>query len=207
MAELLALMRKFTMAAPAAGPPKKKRRKRKKPNSGLMAMSSQGQISLARRELLGTVSLGKSSASATGHFDLIPDTLAFLKGVFKNFDRVKWLKLNVYYKPAVGTTYGGMVAVGMDWDFKSEDVGRSKISAFTPSQTFAAWADTESKALVLPRDKLMSRTWYIPASESWSDKGPGKLHWAAEGTADSGGKTLGEFWIDYSVVMDGTNPL
>lgn len=114
--------------------------------------------------------------------------------------------MRFYYKPAVGTTYGGLVALGMDWDFQGVDVERSKISAFTPSQTMAAWADTESRAMVLPSDKLMSRNWYTPRSDAWQDRGPGKLHWAVEGTAETGGKTLGEIWVDYTVVMEGTNP-
>lgn len=158
--------------------------------------------------MVASLSLEASKAVAKGHIDIVPDSFSFLKGLFKNFDRIQWKTLRFYYKPAVGTTYGGMVAVGMDWDFASSDVERKLISAFTPNFATAAWTDTQNRPMSLPANRLQSRTWYTPSASgnNWPDKGPGKLHWAIEGTAEAGGKLLGELWAEYSVVMMGTNP-
>lgn len=191
--------------AVAPAKPKRKRNRKRNPTAGT---SAQGIITLSRRELVGEISLATDSPKAQGHWDLVPNSFGFLKNLAQCFDRIKWLKLNIFYKPAVGTVYGGLIAVGMDWDFGSADVERSKIAGFTPNFTCAAWADTENRPMVLPKNRLQSREWYTPNSVSseWVDRGPGKLHWAASGASEKGGRVLGEIWVDYSVQMMGTNP-
>lgn len=206
MQQLIQLLKKVALTKSGSSQPKRRRRARKARTKP--AASQEGQIVLTRTELLGTVSIKKTKDTAMGHFDLVPDSFTFLKGISKSFERVRWDKLHIFYKPAVGTTYGGLVSVGVDWDFAQTDVERSKISGFTPNQTCAAWADTESKPMVLPQSRLQSRLWYLPnGSADWPDKGPGKLHWAATGTtSDKADTTVGEFWASYRVTMQGTNP-
>lgn len=198
MASLVTAMSK----AQVAPKPKKKRAPRRKNNPS----REDGSITLTRTELVTTLTLSNAS-SAVGHIDLLPDSFPFMKAVFAAFDRLKWLKLHMYYKPAVGTVYGGLVSFGMDWDFSSVDVNRSKISGFSPNCTIAAWADGENRPLVIPPNKLMSRSWYTPRQGDWVDKGPGKIHWAINGKRDAGETTIGELWVSYTVQMFGTNPL
>lgn len=156
--------------------------------------------------MLGELTLPASAVDNMGHFDLLPSSFSFLKSLFKSFDRVKWHKLNLYYKPAVGTTYGGLVSLGMDWDFASRDVSRSTMSGFTPNASFAAWSDTEKSPMVLPANRLQSRAWYTPNNGEYVDKGPGKIHWAVKGDSGATSKTFGEVWATYTVSLMGTNP-
>lgn len=166
-----------------------------------------GVITLSRTELVQTLKLSKGQSQATGSVDIIPSTFSFLKNLSQSFDRLQWVNLLVYWKPAVGTTYGGLVTYGMDWDFATNDVNREKISGFTPSMTMAVWTDTERKPMVLPTSRLQSREWYLPnAAVQDIDKGPGKLHYAASGTVSQNDTTLGELWVRYTVRMQGTNP-
>lgn len=207
--EILSLLQKLSTGQQKpskSAPSKKKKKKRKKKAKQAMNVANDGSITLSRKELLTTISIPANAAESKGHIDLIPDSFSFLKNVFSSFDRVKWLKLNLVYKPAVGTTYGGLITLGMDWDFGSEDVDRKTISGFTPSMTMSAWTDTERSPMKLPASRLQSRLWYLPRASDFNDKGPGKIHWAASGTTAKAATTLGEVWADYTLVMYGTNP-
>lgn len=163
-------------------------------------------ITLQRKELVKTVTLDANKSSMTGHFDVVPDSFSFLKGVAKSFDRVKWNKLHFFYKPAVGTVYGGLFSMGFDWDWSQGDTDRTTLSGYTPNSTNACWADTEKTPMVLPQNRLQARIWYTPQTGQWSDKGPGKLHYAASGTSSASPQTLGEIWVCYSLTMQGTSP-
>lgn len=204
--QVLAMLRQMSLQtnAPAASKRKRKRNRARKQGTGTNIQ--EGQISVSRKELLGTMKLERGKSDASGHWDLVPDSFSYLKGLFKSFDRVKWVAMKFHYKPAVGTTYGGLISLGMDWDYNQTDLSRDKISGFTPNQSFSAWTDTERNPMVLPASKLMSRDWYLPRASEYNDKGPGKLHWAASGDAPTDVKVLGELWVQYTAVLHGTNP-
>lgn len=211
MTELINLLTKLTQGnqpAPNTSSSKKKKKKKKrgKKKQAMSVNSNDGSVTMSRKELLSTVKMPANATEATGHIDLVPDSFAFLKTVFSSFDRVRWTRIGIHYKPAVGTSYGGLVSFGMDWDFQSADVNRAKISGFTPNATIAAWGDTEKTPMTLPQNRLQSRAWYLPRATSWEDRGPGKIHWAANGTKANTETTLGEFWVTYTVLMYGTNP-
>lgn len=184
------------------GPSKKRPRRRSRPS----AVTTEGTIMFARKELLRTVKLDKSQSETKTSVDLVANSFSFLKGLAAQFDRIKFHSLKVFYKPAVGTTYGGLVAYGADWDFKTDVQPREKISSLTPNACHAAWNDSENRPLVLPPSKLQSRAWYT-TSGAGVDAGPCRLLIAANGKADSSGETiLGEIWVQYKITMMGTNP-
>lgn len=201
--QLVGALQKLAVSAPASKPKKKRKRKAKKNINRL----EEGAVTVSRHELLGDISMGVNKSSAVGHFDLIPDSFGFLKNLMKSFERIRWKKIHVYYKPAVGSTYGGLVTVGMDWDWASEDVSRAKLAGMTPSFTCAAWNDTESRPMIIPPARIQARAWYSPnlSSADYIDKGPGKLHWACNGDSSTSTKILGELWIAYTVDLLGTN--
>lgn len=202
-----ALMSRLPQTTQPASQKRAKRKRKRRRAQTVSAAGGDGVIHLSRCELLETLSVSRNTRSATGHVDLVPSSLGFLKGVSKVFDRIRWNSLQVYYKPAVGTTFGGLVSVGMDWDFATSDVDREKISGFTPSMTMAAWKDTQNEPMILPANRLQSRQWYSPnGTGDWVDKGPGKLHWAASTTTQASDMVVGELWVKYSVTMQGTNP-
>lgn len=160
---------------------------------------------------MATVTIAANKSASSGHVNIIPDEMGFLASLFKSFDRVRWGKCHFYYKPAVGTTYGGLITIGVDWDFASTAETREKVATLTPAASFAAWADTEGKPMILPANRLQSRAWYTPRSTSgatmdWRDRGPAKVFWAASGSTATAAQTLGELWCEYTATLSGTNP-
>lgn len=166
-----------------------------------------GDVIITKAELITTVKLPANSASVKGHIDIIPDSFPFLKNFFSSFDRVQYQSIRFYWKPLVGTTYGGALAMGVDWDWALSDADRTKISALSPSTSMALWEDGEKKyPLILPKNRLQSRSWYLPRADQWQDKGPGKVIYSVDGTSTKSEYTVGDLWVKYTVVLSGTNP-
>lgn len=107
----------------------------------------------------------------------------------------------MFWKPAVGTTVGGLITYGIDWDSDSPKTDRVAISAYTPNATHAVWADNSSRPLIIPPQRLMSRLWYTFDSTAKQDAQPGIVVWAVEGDKS---KLMGEFWMRYKVKFSGT---
>lgn len=147
-----------------------------------------------------------TTTTKEGHVDMVPSSFSFLKGLGAVFERVQWKKIHFFWKPAVGTTFGGLITVGFDWDWSGQDADRAAVSAYTPSKTWPLWADGEKSPLVLPPSKIMSQKWYMPQQRDWSTKGPGKLYWAVDASAVTVATVVGELWVDYTVLMSGTGP-
>lgn len=166
-----------------------------------------GDVIITKAELVTTVKLDANKSTVKGHIDIIPESFPFLKNFFSSFDRVKFQSLKFYWKPFVGTTYGGALAMGVDWDWALSDADRSKISALSPTVSLALWEDGERRyPLTLPKNRLQSRAWYMPRASDWQDKGPGKILYTADGSSSSSSVTLGDIWVKYTVVLSGTNP-
>lgn len=182
---------------PAKAKPAKRRRKRQ---NGGGKLSSDGQMTLSKVEFLATIA-SQSAAETTGSVDLSPSSMSFLSTLFNSFERIKWLKAHIYYKPAVGTVTDGIVSYGCDWDCTDVKKDRKTISAYTPNKAHAVWQDTQSQPLILPPARLMSRTWYMPESADRLDRMPATLKWALSSGAN---KTYGELWIAYTVQLQGT---
>lgn len=208
--QLAGLLRQLIVSQ--AGPskaqptPKRRRQRKRKNNVANNTMAQDGAITLTRTELIDSLRIPANSSAAHGHIDIIPDSFSFLKNLFKSFERLRWKKFNVYYKPAVGTSYGGLVTVGVDWDFSGTGDTRTQVASYTPTFTVAAWADNQNRPMVLPPNRLQSKNWYTPRSDDWEDKGPGRLAWAVEGAGNTNEVTLGEIWVAYTVQFMGTNP-
>lgn len=202
VASLIRAVQQLSVQQPARTTQRRRRRR----GPAQLGPSQEGAITLMRRELVETVTIPAQSADSKGTFKLIPEAFSFLKSISKSFDRIIWSKIQVYYKPAVGSAYGGLVSYGMDWDFGTTSPDRSSIAALTPSSTTAAWADTEKSPLTLPVSRLQSKKSYNPSATSPDDRGPGQIHWAVSGTRSNNAQTIGEIWIYYSATMMGTNP-
>lgn len=196
--QLISMISKLNLDRPA---PKRKAKKRRPKKTGGLSQK-EGSMTISRRELLQAVSTTATTDTATGKIELYPDKFAFLKGVAKSFERFRFSKMHLYWKPAVGTNYGGMIAMGVEWDFSStKTLDRTGVTSFTPSVSVACWSDTESRPLVLPKNRLQSRDWYSTSGAGF-DAGPGRLHYCANG--EKGAKTLGELWVEYTIEFMGT---
>lgn len=162
----------------------------------------EGEMTFSRKELLQQVNVNNSQTWSAA-YKLLPDTFSLLKGIAANFERIRWLKLKFYYKTGVSTMTGGMMTMGVDWDWSAPQTSRDKIAAYTPSQSFAIWKDMESTPLVLPSSRLQSRAWYTPSSLTTIDAGPGIVAAAVNLQANTTG-IIGEVWAEYTVLLSGT---
>lgn len=195
-----------TSSFPANAKKKKKPRNKKRAGGNALKM---GEIHLARSELLGSILVPAKTGSTGGVFNLQPAKFPFLGSIARSFEKYKFLKFHAFYKPAVGSTIGGLVTIGMDFDAstKAEDKPtRAQATCYTPSKTWSVWQDGQSGALVVPPSVLQTRAWYFKNSEVAADKGLGNLVWAVNVDEQTAAKTFGEIWIDYSIIFSGTSP-
>lgn len=190
-----------------SAPRKKKPKRRKRKGKGLEP--SEGSVRIVRTEFLATIKVASGASTASGHVDLVPDSFSYLANLAKSFEKSCWNDVEIFYKPAVGTTVGGLLTVGMDWDFVGEDVARNKLTGYTPNFTTAVWGDSQNRAMRLPRDKLQNLKWYLHNSKvnTYQLRGPGKIHWAVDASIASTAVTLGELHIRYSITLAGSSPV
>jgi len=119
------------------------------------------------------------------------------------FEKITWHYMHIFWKPAVGTTYGGIVTLGVDWNSTKLATARSDVAAYSPSSTCAVWSDMSSNPLVLTQSRLMTRKEFIIGADAKIDRGPGTLAIGVSiPKADQ--VTLGEIWISYSATLSGT---
>lgn len=203
--QLVSAMRSLMSKSVPAQP--KTTKKKKKKSAKKSSTASDGRIVLSRKELLATVSLDANSSSSVANTPLSPSSLPFLKGLSKNFELFRWDRVSLFYKPAVGSTYGGLVTIGVDWDGANVPTTRAGVSALSPNRTVPAWQDSESTPMSLPLERLRSRPWYVPQSSAsdTTDKYPATIVYALDGTSAKNKQTVGEIWISYQCTMQGTN--
>lgn len=163
----------------------------------------EGELVFRRRELIREAKATSVNAYAD-YVDLEPSNLKFLAGLYKNFERIQWLNVRISFKPAVGTTFGGLISYGFDYTSKLTALTRSQIAALTPNRSHACWVDSTNQPLAIPREMLQSRKWYVDSGDL-IDQGPGRVLMAASFTGPAN-TMLGEFWIDYEVKLAGTRP-
>lgn len=178
--------------------------KRKRPRRKRQSRSaiSGGEIVLRRKELIVAVSAPKAASDTMIAVKLRPSEMTWLKTVAKAFEKYQWMGVKVFWKPAVGTTVGGLVSLGMRWEETATPPSkRTEIVALTPNRTHAVWEDGESKPLVIPADKLQTRKWYIQGADG-SDGSPGQVEIGV--STSEVNKLLGEVWVEYSIRMAGT---
>lgn len=204
-------------------PPKPQRQRRKRrgngnPTPGTMGLPmvrnlgpglSNGEVTVQRSEMV------VSTMAAAGSVVLTPMALPWLKNLAQAFERVRWLKAVLEYRPLVGTSHDGSVAVGFDWMSPTTklsctdgqlhltaDPTKSGVLACTPSFDTPVWQRVPS--VPLPASRLMSRAWYEvgtaeEAKANAIDFAPGSISYVS--TAAS----VGEIWIHYKVVLSGTH--
>lgn len=194
MQKMMQMMANMSVVPPASKP--KRRNRRRKAN----AVNAEGMITLTRKELLGSVTTDSKDDYIT-KFNIKPSAFKFLSNLGNSFERSRWLKLSLVYKPAVSLTTSGLVTMGVDWDATSAYTKREQVAAYTPSSTFAVWQDTEKQPLILPPGKLQSRQWYNHHSATVGDWGPGIL---VVGVTGAKSLTVGDIYVSYTIQMMGT---
>lgn len=177
-------------------------RKRGRRNANRSNNKSGPSITISRNELL-TVVKTDTTGKAVSSLQIEPANFSYLRNIATSFENIKYNKIHIYYRPAVGTTVDGLITYGVDYGFK--DVAgkdRKFVSAFTPSKTQAIWCDSGDKPLTVPTRMLHGRNQYVLAAKE-SDLTFGSLVYAVDGPVS---KNCGEIWIDYTVTLSGTSP-
>lgn len=155
---------------------------------------------LSKQELCGSLVVPKGAKTASGTCSIKPSALAFLKTLANSFERIKWLAVQVVYKPAVGTVRDGVVTIGADWNWSDPKTTRQDIAAYTPTQSGSVFKEFR---ITLPQDRLQSRLWYSTAGTGM-DSGPAQICWAVDAYSKDADLTVGELWVNYTVHLDGT---
>lgn len=199
----------MTSSQPLVASGRKRRNKRKGNGSNSI---TQGEVTIARSELLETVTTD-DKGSVGGSKLLVPSNLPWLKNLAKAFERVRWQSLRIEYRPAVGANTDGTIALGFDWgssNVKQEveggwtfvhSIDKASVLSCTPCADGPVWNRNQ---MAVPQPRLQSRAWYELAEDvkdSVFDYSPGGLCWYAQGGAL---KTMGELWVHYKLQMSGT---
>lgn len=175
---------------------------------GLRPQAMSGDVVISKTEVLGTaLKVLKDQTSVKGHFDLVPDTLPWLKGVFKAFERIQWRYVRVWWVTKVPATVGGSLAIGVDWDGTGDATTLPQIAAFSPNKECAVYHPSSECNLVLPSNRLRGRLWYTPLQGEWPDKSPAYIRYVVELSKKADADTeYGYLYIQYKVILSGTRP-
>lgn len=174
-------------------------------------MVGEAQVNVSRLELLQEVSAVNSSTETSGSISILPESTTWLKQLSQSFERYRWNSVQIFWRGATGTTFGGLMAMGVDWYGRKKltaitTIKRSNVTGLTPVVDVPLYTDSQGKPLVLPKGLLQSRQWYGLGAEASEDldKGPGNLVYAAKHDQTTGAKFLGEIWIRYNVTLQGS---
>lgn len=167
---------------------------------------TQGEVVLARSERVQDVT--NTGVGVVFH----PSSFPWLKNLAKAFDLYRWLSVTLEYRPLVGSTTAGAVALGFDWSAKTvptvEREGRLEVAAAptrdgilacSPCYDGPVWQ--RATRMSLPAARLQQVRWFDLTSTG-TDSAPGYFSVIATGTADKA--VVGEVWAHYKVVLAGT---
>lgn len=211
LARIEAALAKMTME-PSGSQPKPRRpggarsqRQRPGPSRINNPPQNQGMIRIRRVEMVEAVKAA-TDGSASGTIKLQPSDFPFLKGLGKSFEKVKWTKIHVYWKPAGSLTTTGLLAIGVDWDadddFKAPS--RENILAYTPNISCPVREDCQRSPLKLPAVRLRQLGWLTPdGGGNPATRRPATLVYSLSSNISSN-NLVGEIYIDYAVQMTGT---
>lgn len=168
-----------------------------------------GSVMVSRLELLSSVTAVAHTSQTSGTLSITPASCVWLKSLSASFERYRWESVQIYWRGATGTTFGGLIAFGVDWTGRNKLSGvgldRNKVLGLTPLCDVPVWTDSSNRPLVLPRAEIQSRAWYGLGGEMAEiDAGPGNLAYSAYHDEVTAGKFLGEFWIRYRIRLQGT---
>lgn len=169
-----------------------------------------GRIVLTRDELLVTVATTPDKNESVFSKDLVPSpgVMPFLFRLSSCYQRIRWVRASISWRPSCGTATDGIISYGVAFNGSESIKSRDLVTSLTPCNDHPVWQSTGISPLVIPGDMLMSRRWYplnVTGGDQF-DKGMGKFCVGLTHDAEKVAKSRGEFWISYTVEMEGTNP-
>jgi hypothetical protein len=91
---------------------------RSSPNGGMIVSNSE--------ELTQVISSSTANGFTSVTVPLVPSQTNWLKGVASSFSKFRWIRLRVFYIPAVGTSISGRIAASLVYD--GADLAPSSVS-------------------------------------------------------------------------------
>lgn len=169
-----------------------------------------GRIVLTRDELLVTVATTPDKTESVFSKDLVPSAgvMPFLFRLSSCYQRIRWVRAAISWRPSCGTATDGIISYGVAFNGSASVTSRDLVCALTPCNDHPVWQSTGITPLAIPADMLMSRRWYplnVTGGDAF-DKGMGRFCVGLTHDADKVARSRGEFWISYTVEMEGTNP-
>lgn len=181
------------------------RRRRATPGSGI---GNGGRIVMRRDELLATVATtaGKTESYFSKLLKPGADVMPFLFKLSSCYQRVKWRAMSITWRPAVGTSTNGIITYGIAYN-NQVITDRNGVTSLTPVNDHPVWQGSSSSPLTIPGEMLMTRKWYElnTSSKDAFDQAVGTFCCGFTHDSENQAKSRGEFWIRYTVEMEGTN--
>lgn len=189
--------------------------RRRKGRSAVGNIGNGGRITLTRCELYSQALVLKNTATLFADIPIVPPggtnttLFPFLQNLARVYTRLKWERMVFEWRPAVGTTTNGILTYGvrlMD-DNTTPPTSRIQISALSPVNDHPVW---QTSFMPVPSELLQSRKWYAiqragtgVTNPDLVDLGPGSLQYGFTVDTSANDRMYGEFWISYTVTLDG----
>lgn len=169
-----------------------------------------GRIRLQRDELLVQVNTVANKDEKVYTKSLVPGPafMPFLHRLSECYQRIRWLRMHITWRPACGTNTNGIITYGVAYNNTTQFLTRGDVTALTPVNDHPVWQASGNRPLVIPGEMLMSRKWYglNTTGADPFDKQVGTFVFGISHDVDPVARSRGEFWVNYSVEMEGTNP-
>lgn len=156
--------------AQAAGPSNTRRRKQNGGRRGPGGNAVWQPIShfvMAKEEILATVGFGEKGTQLVTSivFSLNKDKAAASKfgaghllALAQSFETVRWDYIQVEYVPEVGSTVGGAVSVGVDWDLAgAEPTTHASVTTRSPNFLTPCW---QRMSMRIDTAAMTNRRWF-----------------------------------------------
>lgn len=122
-----------------------------------------------------------------------------LKNMAKIYERMQWHSLSIHYTGALGSTEGGVIVLGFDYDSDVQaKIDMGVVSVMQPSVTFNAYAQP-GKVLNVPVARMQPQKWL---STEGTESHMGSVNVFASGTKLAG-QTFGYLRVRYDVTLAG----
>lgn len=169
-----------------------------------------GRIRLQRDELLCTVATSEKTAETVFQKALVPGPglMPFLFRLSSCYQRIRWLRAHITWRPCCGTSTNGIISYGVAFNNTRAVSTRELVTSLTPCNDHPVWQNSGNAPLVIPGEMLMSRKWYALNTNGADayDQQIGTFCVGLSHDQTEGKESRGEFWISYAVEMEGTNP-
>lgn len=185
------------------------RRRRRNRRGGMgSSIGNGGKITITRDELLVTVATttGKTESLFSKLLKPGPDLMPFLFRLGACYQRIRWRSFAVTWRPAVGTNTNGIITYGVAYN-NQKILDRMGVTSLTPVNDHAVWQSGRPTPLVVPQNMLMTRAWYELNGTGTDpfDQAIGTFYCSFTHDKSDASASRGEFWVRYTVEMEGTN--